>query len=298
MSEILKVSNLSKSYGSNLALNHVSFSVKQNEVVGLIGNNGAGKSTLIKILVNLLHQDGGEVHYQIDRFRPKQDIGVMCQEVSMPEKIKVIEWITMVQRFCRDSYSLGYVLKVAGISDLANKYAADLSGGQKRRVQFALAIIGKPKMLFLDEPTVGMDFSSRVDFWSQIHKMLKEGMAVLLASHDLSEVEAVVHRVLMIDHGSILLDKEVTAIRQTASAKISIMKDGLNQDVLTGLTAFASQKRGFEEGRDYIGFTPDDIDEAVVKLQAMNISFTRITIEREGLEDLMKTHDPEREEAL
>lgn len=290
MKEILNVSNLSKSYGSVLALNHVSFVIKQNEVVGLIGNNGAGKSTLIKILVRLLQQDEGNIQYQIEDFQPKQDIGVMCQEVSMPEKLRVAEWITMVQRFCKDSYALDYVLKIAGIEDLADKYATNLSGGQKRRVQFALAIIGKPKILFLDEPTVGMDFGSRVDFWNQIYKMLREGVTVLLASHDLGEVESVVDRVLMIDHGTILLDKDVNVIRKDSSAKIYVMKNEIEPDSLSKLIAFASKEKKFEEGRDYVGFTPVDIDQAVIKLQTAGISFANVSIEREGLVDLMKKH--------
>lgn len=290
MEEILKVSEVSKSYGSNLALNQVSFSIRQNEVVGLIGNNGAGKSTLIKVLINLLHQDQGEIQYQIKNFRPKQDIGIMCQEVSMPDKLKVIEWITMVQRFCENPYSLDFVLKAAGIEDLKNKYAANLSGGQKRRVQFALAVIGRPKLLFLDEPTVGMDFGSRVDFWNQIRTMLKEGVTVLLASHDLSEVESVVNRVLMIDHGSILVDKEVNVIRKDASVKVYVMRNSIEQDAWSKLAAFASREKGFEEGKDYIGFTPGDIDAAVIQFQKIGISFANVSIEREGLVDLMRKH--------
>lgn len=296
MKTILEIQNISKSYGSTQALQDVSFSIRENEVVGLIGNNGAGKSTLINILVGLLNQDQGSVKYNIDHFLPKQDVGVMCQEVSMPEKLKVSEWITMVQKFYNDAYSLDYVLKVAGIEDLANKYASELSGGQKRRVQFALSIVGKPKILFLDEPTVGMDFGSRLDFWKQIQKMLKDGVTVLLASHDLSEVESVVDRVLMIDLGNVVLDEKVDSIRRNSSVRINILKNKLDKDVLLKLIDFASNESGYEDGKDYIGFRPNDIDAAILKLQKIGISFTNISIEREGLQDLMEKYIQNKEE--
>lgn len=285
---VLTVKRLSKSYGSKKALENVDFVIREGEIVGLIGSNGAGKSTLINILVGLKKQNSGEFKYGFGDFSSKQDLGVMCQEVSMPNNLKVKEWLTMANLFYKEPYTVQEVMGLAGVAEFADKYAEKLSGGQKRRIQFALAILGKPKMLFLDEPSVGMDIESRLSFWNQLQGMVSKGTTVLLASHDLEEIESIVDRVIMIDHGKIILDETMEDIKGHSSTIIKIRTRNLNGQLKEKLQKLLDKSENIRQMHDAVELLPENLDEEISALLEMGFTYENFEVKKQGLQDLVK----------
>ena len=236
MKEIITVKNISKKFNKLKVLDNVSFSVYEGQVIGLIGFNGAGKSTLISTILGLIKPDKGSTRIFNKENGSREslnNVGVMLQNVTMPENIKVWEWLKMVQIYCDNAYSIDEVLKIADLEDDKNSLASKLSGGKQRRLQFALSIIGKPKILFLDEPTVGMDFQSKRKFWDYIDVLIKKGTTIILTSHDLNEVEEFAERIIIIDKGRILMDKPMEKLKvENAYSTIKINKKDINLDII------------------------------------------------------------------
>lgn len=288
MEPVLIVNGIKKSYGSKVALENIDFRMNQGEVIGLIGANGAGKSTLINILVGLVKQDQGDFSFTFPDFVAKQDLGVMCQEVSMPKKLKVKEWLKMASLYYKFPYALNDVMEISGIKDFQDKYAESLSGGQKRRVQFALAIIGRPKMLFLDEPTVGMDIEMRMSFWKQLQKMITEGITVFLSSHDLSEIETIVDRIIMIDTGKIMLDEKMEIIKQNSSVVIQILLNTINESQKIAIYNFTQEFKVTQSKKDVLKITPPNVEGTISRLIELGLTYENFSVQKEGLEDLIR----------
>lgn len=284
MDEIMSINNISKSFNTLKALDNVSFSIYKGQVVGLIGFNGAGKSTLISIILGLVKPDKGSVRLfnkdSIDKENLK-NVGVMLQNVTMPENLKVCEWLKMVQVYCDNAYSIDEVLKIADLEDEKNSLASKLSGGKQRRLQFALSIIGKPKVLFLDEPTVGMDFQSKRKFWDYINVLIKRGTTIILTSHDLVEVEEVAQRIIIIDKGRILADKPMEKLKEEdAYSTIKINKRDINLDLIDDNTNYKIQD-------DKVIIYPKDIDKVVRNLLKSGVSYDAMNVSKGNLEQIL-----------
>lgn len=194
---IIEVSNISKSF-KNQILDNISFSLSQGEVVSLTGLNGAGKTTLIKIILGLLKPNAGRIKLNVT---PKQDIGVILQDVSLPDDMKVIEWLTLISKFSKYSDSdLDLILQKVNLQKYKNSLCNTLSGGNKRKLQFAVSIVNNPKLLILDEPTTGLDYKAKREFWDLLKNMVKKrSLTVLVITHDLDEVENFTDRLLIIN---------------------------------------------------------------------------------------------------
>lgn len=182
--DLVAVQNIKKSFGDNLVLKGISFELNSQEVVAFTGVNGVGKTTTIKILLGLESQSEGKVKFLINK---KQDVGVMLQDVSVPENMQVIEWLTLINKYSiRPTKNLEDLLNEVGISKYKNYLCSELSGGNKRKLQFAAALVNHPKLIILDEPTVGLDYQSRKSFWNLVDKKVKDDqLSVLVVTHDM-----------------------------------------------------------------------------------------------------------------
>lgn len=258
VNNVLEISNITKSFKNKQILKGVDLIVNRGDIIGLLGLNGEGKSTLIKIILGILSQDYGEVKRNFDI---KSDVGVMLQEISMPEKMKVYEWLDMVKCFSTNSKSVESVLDSVNLRTVRNKYCDSLSGGQQRRVQFATAIINNPKVLILDEPTVGMDVVSKKAFWETLNTFsFSKDLTIILISHDMEEVAEFCNRVLILSKGLLVSDSKITDIqdRIEKNSSYSIDKSQITQEQLEVVTKFS-----FEETDSEIKFTYQMIDEVV-----------------------------------
>lgn len=258
VNNVFEISNITKSFKNKQILKGVDLIVNRGDIIGLLGLNGEGKSTLIKIILGILSQDYGEVKRNFDI---KSDVGVMLQEISMPEKMKVYEWLDMVKCFSTNSESVESVLDSVNLRTVRNKYCDSLSGGQQRRVQFATAIINNPKVLILDEPTVGMDVVSKKAFWETLNTFsFSKDLTIILISHDMEEVAEFCNRVLILSKGLLVSDSKMTDIqdRIEKNSSYSIDKSQITQEQLEVVTKFS-----LEETDSEIKFTYQMIDEVV-----------------------------------
>lgn len=196
-----------KQYGQQIALNGVDFAIGTGEVVALLGPNGAGKTTMLRLLLGLASPSSGTV--EVFGRNPKLDgtrarTGAMLQVGKVPETLRVSEHIDLFSSYYPNPLRVDQVLAIAGLNGLERRAFGELSGGQKQRVLFALAICGNPDLLFLDEPTVGLDVESRRAMWGQIRHLVTSGKTVLLTTHYLEEADALATRIAIISHGRII----------------------------------------------------------------------------------------------
>lgn len=205
-----------KRYGAVRALDGVDLELRAGQVLALLGPNGAGKTTAISLLLGLLRADAGQVQlfgHDPQQLAARRGIGVMLQSAALPETLNVGELIQLSASYFPAPRGLADVAALAGIEDLLKRRYGKLSGGQQRRVQFALAVCGRPRLLFLDEPTVGLDLPARQQLWATVRALVAEGTAVVLTTHYLEEAERVADRVCVLLRGRIVSDGSVDALR-------------------------------------------------------------------------------------
>ena len=223
--DIITVNNLVKFYKDKKALDGVSLAVKGGELFGLLGVNGAGKTTLIKILVGLTKKtdgkviiDGKNIDCEIDKI--KEIVDISPQETSVANNLTVRENLEFFARvYGKDNEEL--IQKTVGIfhlEEVLNQKARTLSGGYKRRLSIAIALISQPKILFLDEPTLGLDVFARRELWNIIKK-LKNEVTIILTSHYLEEIEHLCDRVAILSKGKLLITGKIDEITQSANVK-------------------------------------------------------------------------------
>jgi ABC-2 type transport system ATP-binding protein len=209
---VIQVSNLVKAFGDVQAVDGASFAVRRGEIFGLLGPNGAGKTTTLSILEGLVQADDGTVHVlghdvKSDAFLVKRQIGVQLQRTSLLPDLRVVEQVQLFSQLYGQRISLRQALTQldrVGLGNRANAFPGQLSGGQQQRLALALALVNRPEVLFLDEPTTGLDPQSRRALWEIILNLQKDGKTVMLTTHHMEEAEALCHRVGIIDRGEII----------------------------------------------------------------------------------------------
>lgn len=266
---IVKVSNLVKRYKELIALDHFNMEVKEGEILGLLGPNGSGKTTAINCILSLLNFDKGEIEIYQKKMTPnsydiKKEIGVVPQEVSIFENLTVRE---NIDYFCglyikdkevREKY-VSEAIDFVGLGEYKKFYPKKLSGGLKRRLNIACGISHKPKLIFLDEPTVAVDAQSRNFILEGIKRLNREGSTIIYTTHYLDEAEMLCDRIIIMDKGKSLVSGTIEELKDMISTKEKII----------------------------VGF--EDIDEEIIE----NIKFTPhiISIEKSNLEYTIKFED-------
>jgi len=222
---ILQVENLVKRYGDLEAVRGVSFSVEEGEVFGLLGPNGAGKTSTIEVLEGLRVADGGRV--SVCGFDPlrnptelKHEIGAALQSTSLPDKLKVMEALRLFSSFYHRGRKPDELLKRFGLEEKRNAFYNQLSGGQKQRLALAMALVNDPKVLFLDEPTAGLDPQVRREIYDIIEELKHEKKTIVLTTHYIEEAERLCDRVAIVDHGKVIAQGTPRELKQ-ASANTS-----------------------------------------------------------------------------
>ncbi|HTU60945.1 MAG TPA: ABC transporter ATP-binding protein, partial [Polyangiales bacterium] len=203
-------------------LHDLNLEIHSGELLALLGPNGAGKTTLVHLLLGMARPDAGSVAvFGDDPYlgRVQTRVGAMLQVGRVPETLKVREHVDLFSSYYPHPLRLDETLQIAGLSDIANRPYGELSGGQKQRVLFALAICGDPDLLFLDEPTVGLDVEARRMMWAQIRSLIERGKTVLLTTHYLNEADALADRVLVLNRGAIIAEGTPAEIKARALGK-------------------------------------------------------------------------------
>lgn len=226
-----------KRYGALLALDHVDLHVRAGEVLAVLGANGAGKTTALGLLTGRLGADSGEALLLGQDPRDpavRRDIGVMLQDAALPDTLQVAEQIHLFSSYYPSPRPLQETLALAGLEGLGKRRYAALSGGQQRRVQFALAICGRPRLLFVDEPTVGLDVEARRNFWRVLRQLRDEGAGIVLTTHYLEEADALADRIVLMAAGRVLAEDSPAGIKSRALGKRVAARSRLSLQEIEG----------------------------------------------------------------
>jgi len=224
---IIEVHNLTKHYGPVQALRGVSFEVHEGEVFGLLGPNGAGKTSTVEILEGLRPPDGGIVSVcGLDPQMPgdafKQEIGAVLQATALPDKLRVGEAVSMFASFYKRRRDPAALLKRFGLEEKRNTFYSHLSGGQKQRLALAMSLVNEPRVLFLDEPTAGLDPQVRREIYTIIEELKKERKTILLTTHYIEEAEKLCDRVAIVDQGRVIAQGTPRELKQRSAGTTRI----------------------------------------------------------------------------
>jgi ABC-2 type transport system ATP-binding protein len=277
--------NVSRRYGDVLALDHLSLDVPAGQLVGLLGPNGAGKSTLVNLFTGLRRPSDGTVELcgrDPRHAAARVALGVTPQETGLPSSLRVGEVVDYTRAHYPDPLPRDEVLARFGLTELVRRQTGGLSGGQKRRLAVALAFVGRPRIVFLDEPTTGLDVEARRSLWDAVREFHADGGTVVLTSHYLEEVEALAQRVVVIGGGRVLADDTVSAVRGLVAIRRVSVTTGSPVPDLPGIVG-----RERDGGRTHL-LTPD-ADRLVRDLVAKDVPFADLEVRPTSLEEAFLT---------
>src|SRR5271167_1683811 len=235
---VAQARGVTKTYGPVTALRNVDIDLRSGELLALLGPNGAGKTTLVRMLLGLASPDTGRV--TVFGADPRDEamrylVGAMLQVARVPETLKVREHIDLFSSYYPNPLPVSETLRIAGLEDLKDRRFGELSGGQRQRVLFAISICGDPDLLFLDEPTVGLDVEARRLMWTQIRALVARGKTVLLTTHYLNEADALADRIVVLSHGSVVAEGTPAEIKSRAIGKQVRFSSRLSLDEIRGI---------------------------------------------------------------
>ena len=277
---LASLANVEKRFGTVAALRGVSLEVGPGEVVALLGANGAGKTTAIEILLGLRRPDRGEVRLMGEaphKLKARKRVGVTPQDSSFPPNLRVREVIEFVRAHYGDPLATDAAIESFGLEDVADRRSGGLSGGERRRLAVTLAFVGRPALMFLDEPTVGLDVSSRREVWTQVRAYVAAGGTLVLTTHYLEEAEALASRILAIDRGRIFFSGDVGSVR----ARIGVKRVSFSGDAPPPLPGVVEQRCG--DGR--VDLLVRDSDAVVRELVISETEFADLTVTDVPFED-------------
>ena len=237
----VRCDGLRKRYGDVVAVDDLTVHVRRGEFFGLLGPNGAGKTTTIEILEGLLTPDAGEVEvlglgWKRDQRELRQRLGIQLQETQLPEKLTVEETLRLFRSFYRRGRTVEDLLQVVELEGKRGSRVGKLSGGQKQRLSLACAMAGNPDLLFLDEPTTGLDPHSRRQLWDTLRRFRDEGGTMVLTTHYMDEAETLCDRVAIVDHGRVIALGTPTDLIAALAAPKVVVRNGTLEDVFMSLT--------------------------------------------------------------
>jgi ABC-2 type transport system ATP-binding protein len=275
---------VTKCYGRSTALDKFSFNLFPGEVVALLGPNGAGKTTAVRLLLGLISPTAGSIRVM---GRDPRDAdarvrtGAMLQVTRVPEMLRVREHIDLFRSYYPDPLTASDVVRIAKLQGLEDKMFGKLSGGQKQRVLFGLALCGNPDLVFLDEPTVGMDIESRRGLWDQVRALSATGKTVLLTTHYLEEADLLASRVVVINKGKIVCEGTPSEIKHRVSGRRIRCITQLNQEFISTLPTVSDVQRD----REAIVITAEHPENVVREMLLRDETLHSLEISAAALED-------------
>ena len=288
------VDNFSKSYGSHRVVDHLHFTVQRGEVFALLGPNGAGKTTTVETLEGYRKPDEGSVRVlgldpisQAQTLKPQ--IGVMLQQDGLYPALTAREVLRLFAGYYEHPQDIDALLQQVGLSEAGKTRCRRLSGGQKRRLALAVALIGNPRLVFLDEPTAGMDPQARLATWEIIRDLKSHGVTILLTTHLMDEAERLADRVAIIDHGRLIaLDTTANLMgTQNASVVRFVARPGLDYQQLASLPS-AHKAEEVRPGSYLIEAAdiPALLAELTAWLRDQHVTLSELRVGHGSLEDL------------
>ena len=280
--ELARLRGVRKQYGKVVALDDVDLSLQPGQVLALLGANGAGKTTAIALLLGLLQPDAGEAMLfgqSPQRLAARRRVGLMLQSAGIADNSKVRELLDLTRSYYPQPRSVEDCVALAGLDGLMARRYGQLSGGQQRRVQFALALCGNPQLLFLDEPTTGLDIEARQTLWRAIRELVAGGCSVLLTTHYLEEAEALADRVVVLNRGRVVAAGGMDEIRRHVGQRRIRCLSALDTARIAGWPQVRSAQR--LDAR--IEVVTDAAEAVVRRLLAEDAALSELEVQRAGL---------------
>jgi len=284
MKSDLKIEKLTQKFGDKIALDDVDLEISATGVTALLGANGAGKTTLINCILGLLKPSHGKITLfgkPPGEQESKQQIGVMLQDCGLPDLLTGREHIELFSSYFPRPYSADQIIQQCDLHNFIDQRYKKLSGGQKRRIQFALAIIGKPKIVFLDEPTTGLDINARKLVWSIINDLSASGTAVVLCTHYLEEAESLADHTIVMSQGSVIANDSTDNIRAMASGALIRCHTHLESDVILGL----NQVRSVDKNKQETEIWSNNATASLMDLLKLDPNLSNLSVRKSSLED-------------
>jgi ABC-type multidrug transport system ATPase subunit/peptidoglycan/LPS O-acetylase OafA/YrhL len=286
---VARLQGVEKRFGATTALAGVDLEVRAGELLAVLGPNGAGKSTAISLWLGIAEPDRGRAELfgadlsAADRgiAATRQGVGVMLQDVELPKELRVAELVRLASSYYAQALPLAETLARSGTSGLAGRRYGELSGGQKRQVQFALAICGQPRLLFLDEPTVGLDVQARAALWAAVRRLLADGCAIVLTTHYLEEAEALASQVAVLAGGRRIAHGSVDEIRAVVDRRRVSCESSLAVDEVRRWPEVVEVDRDGTR----LNLVAKDGEAAVRRLLAADPGLRRLEVRGAGLEE-------------
>ncbi len=281
MSAILELKNLKKSYGNVHAVDDISFQIDEGSCFGLLGPNGAGKTTTIEMMESILEPDSGEILFRgtpIDT-RFKERVGIQFQNTALPEFITVKETLELFSSFYPRPRPLQEVVELCSLEDLMKRDNRKLSGGQRQRLLLGIAIVSHPEIVFLDEPTTGLDPQARRHFWELIRRIRAENTTVVITTHYMDEAETLCDEIVIMDHGKVLEKDTPNGLleRHFSGALVRVPTTG------NGTTELPEEATIRNDGVEIVS---SNLDETLKRLLDAQMNLEGLSIHKPNLEDL------------
>lgn len=283
MDSILTVENLEKHFKKVKAVNGISFQIPEGSCFGLLGPNGAGKTTTIEMMENIQKPDRGEILYKGEKLgeRFRAEAGIMFQSTALQEYITVQETLALFQNLYKYTTPLPQLIEQCALGEFLHRDTRRLSGGQKQRLLLAIALINNPQIIFLDEPTTGLDPQSRRNFWDLLRSIKQENKTILITTHYMEEAHALCDNIIIMDHGRIIAQGSPRALL-THHFSDTVLEFH-NRDAQTvcqelGLSTITQGER--------FSVTTGDVNHSLEQLIKRGVRLDQLTIRHATLEDL------------
>jgi ABC-2 type transport system ATP-binding protein len=281
MEFILEVKNLVKHYGKVVAVDDVSFALEQGVCFGLLGPNGAGKTTTIEVIEDVIQPTSGEIFYKGSPRAPsfREEVGIQFQSTALLNFLTVRETLQTFKSFFTQTAPIEELVELCRLGEFQDQYNDKISGGQRQRFLLALALINRPQLLFLDEPSTGLDPQARRNLWDLIQDIKAAGKTIILTTHYMEEAQFLCDEIAIMDYGKIIVQGSPDAL---------IRKHSRGTTVVMPRDRFPSQKDGFpltvRTVKDNVEIKTDDVNQCLEQLIAHGVDLSDITVRSPNLE--------------
>ncbi len=285
---VIKVDQLHKHFDQLKAVNGVSFEVQEGVCLGLLGPNGAGKTTTVEMLEGIKQPDAGQVYYRgaslNETFRNRA--GIMFQSTALQDFITVQESLELFQRFYPETLDLAQIIEDCALQDFLQQDTAKLSGGQRQRLLLAIALVNDPDILFLDEPTTGLDPQARHNFWRLIHKIKLQNKTIILTTHYMEEAYELCDQIIIMDQGKIIAQGTPRALlsKHYNDVVVRIPSSVALEGMLS--SSASHPELSFSRHQGTIEICTSDINQTIQKLLAAEVSLSGMQVRERTLDDL------------
>ena len=281
MESILEVKNLVKKYNQVVAVDGISFALRKGICFGLLGPNGAGKTTTIEVIEDVIRPTAGEIFYKGTPRTPsfKEEVGIQFQSTALLNLLTVRETLETFQSFFTKTETVEKLVRLCRLDEFLDQYNDKISGGQRQRFLLALALVNRPELLFLDEPSTGLDPQARRNLWDLIQGIKAEGKTLILTTHYMEEAQQLCDEVAIMDYGKIIAQGSPDELIRQYSRGITVVLP--REHYALKVNSFPLPVR---EVKDTIEIETDDVNECLEQLITHGVDLTDITVRSPNLE--------------